>query len=152
MAYVLVIFANNRPTFPLRSDLRFLCKGRLNEGRSRVLHTSTHLRSGLSICLLRTPHFNSIHRKDEPTFIHFTICFKLGYSQLFSPGVTSIPEHRHLGRWWDTRARGLGGTLHIPVSSGAEENLLCYSNDRYRSEDIFLHEFSHGIQVCPRYL
>eukprot|EP00112_Aurelia_sp_Birch-Aquarium-sp1_P005834 Seg166.3 transcript_id=Seg166.3/GoldUCD/mRNA.D3Y31 product="putative tyrosinase-like protein tyr-3" protein_id=Seg166.3/GoldUCD/D3Y31 len=61
-------------------------------------------------------------------------------------GVTSIPEHRHLGRWWDTRARGLGGTLHIPISTGAEENLLCYTNDRYRNEDIFLHEFSHGIQ------
>eukprot|EP00795_Rhopilema_esculentum_P014432 gene14432-5488_t len=61
-------------------------------------------------------------------------------------GATSIPEHRHLGRWWDTRSRGLGGTLHIPISTGAEENLLCYTSDRYRVEDIFLHEFSHGIQ------
>jgi len=61
-------------------------------------------------------------------------------------GVTSIPEHRHLGRWWDDRARGLGGTLHIPISTGAEENILCYRQDKYRNEDIFLHEFSHGIQ------
>jgi len=60
-------------------------------------------------------------------------------------GTTTIPEHRHLGSWWDTRARGLGGTLSIPISTGGEENLLCRSSDRYRREDIFLHEFSHGI-------
>ena len=29
---------------------------------------------------------------------------------------------------WDERARGLGGTLHIPVSSGAEENVMCYDD------------------------
>lgn len=58
----------------------------------------------------------------------------------------SIPEHRFLPGWWDTRARGLGGTIAVPVSSGAEENLLCLPNDHYRNEDIFLHEFSHGIQ------
>ena len=31
---------------------------------------------------------------------------------------------------WDERARGLGGTLHIPVSSGAEENVMCHDDDR----------------------
>jgi len=61
-------------------------------------------------------------------------------------GVRSIPEHSWLPSWWDQRARGLGGTLSAPVSTGAEENLLCWSNDRYWNEDIFLHEFSHGIQ------
>lgn len=58
----------------------------------------------------------------------------------------SIPEHRFLPAWWDTRARGLGGTIAVPMSSGAEENLLCLPSDRYHAEDIFLHEFSHGIQ------
>ena len=31
------------------------------------------------------------------------------------------------------------------ISTGAEENLLCLPSDRYHAEDIFLHEFSHGI-------
>lgn len=61
-------------------------------------------------------------------------------------GVRSIPEHSWLPSWWDQRARGLGGTLFYPISTGAEENLLCWTTDRYRNEDIFLHEFSHGIQ------
>jgi len=60
-------------------------------------------------------------------------------------GVTHIPEHRSLGSWWNQRARGLGGTKHLPVSTGGEENLLCWSNDRYKTEDIGLHEFVHGI-------
>ncbi|XP_077989428.1 uncharacterized protein LOC144443759 [Glandiceps talaboti] len=56
-----------------------------------------------------------------------------------------IPEHAHLPAYFNQRARGLGGTLHIPISTGAEENVLCYTNDAYRAEDIFLHEFSHGV-------
>ena len=31
------------------------------------------------------------------------------------------------------------------MTSGAEENLLCLANDRYRGESIFLHEFAHTI-------
>nr|XP_006819343.1 PREDICTED: uncharacterized protein LOC102810139 [Saccoglossus kowalevskii] len=57
----------------------------------------------------------------------------------------SIPEHSHLPAYYNQRARGLGGTLHIPISTGAEENVLCYQGDPYSAEDIFLHEFSHGI-------
>jgi len=65
--------------------------------------------------------------------------------------TTGIPEHSWLPRWWDDRARGLGGTLGTPISTGTEENLLCErqsegGNDRYPSQDIFLHEFSHGVQ------
>ncbi|PIK56724.1 hypothetical protein BSL78_06366 [Apostichopus japonicus] len=56
----------------------------------------------------------------------------------------NIPEHSFLPPFWNTRARGLGGTLQIPVSTGAEENVLCLRSDGYR-EDIFLHEFAHGI-------
>eukprot|EP00058_Branchiostoma_floridae_P004080 XP_002589568.1 hypothetical protein BRAFLDRAFT_81525 [Branchiostoma floridae] len=58
-----------------------------------------------------------------------------------------IPEHSDLDVSFNTRARGLGATVSRPVSTGAEENVLCYSSDRYRSEDIFLHEFSHGIDL-----
>ncbi|XP_063429761.1 uncharacterized protein LOC134712290 isoform X1 [Mytilus trossulus] len=60
-------------------------------------------------------------------------------------GTTNIPEHSFLPAWWNQRARGLGATDYAPVSTGGEENLLCYQNDRYRSEDIYLHEFSHGV-------
>ena len=64
--------------------------------------------------------------------------------------TTDIPEHSDLNRAfpetnWDTRARGLGATGVRPATSCAEENLLCYSNDRYSGEDILVHEFAHTI-------
>ncbi|XP_066291395.1 uncharacterized protein [Branchiostoma lanceolatum] len=58
-----------------------------------------------------------------------------------------IPEHSNLDPFFNTRARGLGGTPSKPVSTGAEENVLCYSNDRYIAEDIFLSEFAHGMDL-----
>jgi hypothetical protein len=68
--------------------------------------------------------------------------------------VTSdIPEYkpiarRHPERNMDTRTRGIGAMTPIdPVTSGAEENLLCYQKDRYRGESIFVHEFSHTIKA-----
>ena len=33
------------------------------------------------------------------------------------------------------------------MTSGAEENLLCLAEDRYRGESIFLHEFAHTMAV-----
>lgn len=63
--------------------------------------------------------------------------------------TTDIPEHAFLkddpNTDWDQRARGLGGTLWVPTTSGAEENLLCYSTDRYFDENILIHEFAHTI-------
>ena len=43
--------------------------------------------------------------------------------------TTDIPEHRYLrndpsGRNWDQTARGLAGTLSLPITTAAEENLL----------------------------
>lgn len=65
-------------------------------------------------------------------------------------GITMLPEYRFLKddkqTNWDERARGLGGTPSVPLSSGAEENLLCYKNDPYLGENIFLHEFSHTMK------
>ncbi|XP_019621178.1 PREDICTED: uncharacterized protein LOC109467602 [Branchiostoma belcheri] len=58
-----------------------------------------------------------------------------------------IPEHSDLDSSFNTRARGLGGTVSRPVSTGAEENVLCFSNDSYRVEDIFIHEFAHGLDI-----
>ena len=74
--------------------------------------------------------------------------------------TTDIPEHSDLyeafpGTDWNTRARGLGATLGRPAVSGAEENLLCYGDDAYRNEDIFVHEFAHtvlqmGVEQQPK--
>jgi hypothetical protein len=63
--------------------------------------------------------------------------------------TTDIPEHAFLkddpSTDWDARARGLGGTIWVPITTGAEENLLCDSADPYRNESIFLHEFAHAV-------
>ena len=37
---------------------------------------------------------------------------------------------------WDERARGLGGTLDLPLSSAAEENVMCHDDDRNRFIDL----------------
>lgn len=71
-------------------------------------------------------------------------------------GTTDIPEHSFLANDtslnWDVRARGLGGTLDLPLTSCAEENLLCYQIDKYHAEDILIHEFAHtihGVGILP---
>lgn len=59
--------------------------------------------------------------------------------------TTDVPEQRHMKNDkktnWDTRARGLGGKL----SSCGEENLLNLKDDRYRQENILIHEFNHAV-------
>lgn len=66
--------------------------------------------------------------------------------------TTDIPEHSDLNKMfpdtdWNIRARGLGATMARPAASCAEENILCYANDRYRGEDILVHEFAHTIHT-----
>ena len=65
--------------------------------------------------------------------------------------TTDMPEHAFLANDpntdWDKRARGLGGTVAVPLTSCAEENVLCYTDDPYRNEDIFVHEFAHAIHL-----
>lgn len=59
--------------------------------------------------------------------------------------TTDVPEQRRLKSDpktdWDKRARGLGGKL----SSCGEENLLNLKGDRYKQENILIHEFNHAI-------
>lgn len=66
-------------------------------------------------------------------------------------GTTDVPEHAMLAADttlnWNLRARGLGGELEAPMSSGAEENILAYQIDKYHAEDILLHEFAHSIHL-----
>lgn len=66
-------------------------------------------------------------------------------------GTTDVPEHHHLINDttlnWDLRARGLEGTLEIPMTTCAEENILAYQIDPYHAEDILIHEFAHSIHL-----
>src|SRR5262249_48271903 len=57
--------------------------------------------------------------------------------------TTDVPEQRNMSPkdYWDKRARGVGGR----VTSCGEENLLNLRGDRYRNENILVHEFSHAI-------
>lgn len=71
-------------------------------------------------------------------------------------GTTDMPEYAHLEKDttvnWDVRARGLGGTIELPMTSCAEENVLCYQIDKYHAEDILVHEFAHtvhGVGILP---
>lgn len=55
-----------------------------------------------------------------------------------------IPEHSltdHIFRG----SRGLGGTLHIPVTTAGEENMLCHSSDRQHGEDYLVHTFAQAM-------
>jgi len=67
--------------------------------------------------------------------------------------VTSdMPEYRDIyeqfpGTDWDTRARGLGATPFIPLSTVGEENVLCLADDPYLGESILVHEFAHTVHV-----
>ena len=63
--------------------------------------------------------------------------------------TTDLPEHATLTPkdYWDKRARGLGASPDRPAVSGAEENLLGYPDDRYKGENILLHEFSHTVHT-----
>ncbi|BAJ04291.1 collagenase family [Shewanella violacea DSS12] len=62
--------------------------------------------------------------------------------------TTQLPEYSHLdSAYWDERARGLGGMPSVPVGSSAEENAMCYSDDRYLGEDITIHEYAHSLHL-----
>jgi hypothetical protein len=63
--------------------------------------------------------------------------------------TTDVPEYAHFEPkdYWDARARGLGGSQRDPLCSVAEENVLGYPGDPYRTECILIHEFAHNIHL-----
>jgi len=78
----------------------------------------------------------------------FQILLKAGshYSIIAATeGQTDLPEYADLrhdpNMDWNKRARGLGGLN----TSGGEENILEYPNDRYKGESIYIHEFAHTL-------
>ncbi len=68
--------------------------------------------------------------------------------------TTDMPEHSDLNEAfpgednWDVN-RGIGATKERRLNTCAEENVLCYGEgiDPYWMEDIFIHEFAHGIHA-----
>lgn len=65
--------------------------------------------------------------------------------------ITSVPDYADLyddypGTDWNRLGRSFPGTEFLPVFSGAEENLLCSSEDRYEGEDIFVRTFALTIR------
>ncbi|MFM1903110.1 MAG: hypothetical protein RLZZ440_1010 [Planctomycetota bacterium] len=61
--------------------------------------------------------------------------------------TTDVPEHARMepADFWNRRARGLGGSPELPVTSCGEENLLCLPGDPYSRENILIHEFAHTV-------
>ena len=65
--------------------------------------------------------------------------------------LTDMPENRDIyrllpGTDWNARTRGVGATPQMPLSSAGEENILCFEVDRYRGENILVHELAHTIK------
>jgi len=52
-----------------------------------------------------------------------------------------LPDCRGMDAWWNYRARGVAGSA---ISCG-EENVLSFKGDPWQGENIFIHEFAHGI-------
>ncbi|MFT5524632.1 MAG: hypothetical protein ACI9HK_002589 [Pirellulaceae bacterium] len=63
--------------------------------------------------------------------------------------TTDLPEYSGFTPkdYWDRRSRGFGGSLQDPVCSVAEENLLGFAGDPYKTECILIHEFAHNIHL-----
>jgi len=69
-----------------------------------------------------------------------------GYTRLltvlaYTEMQSALPACRGMNAWWDYRARGLAGST---ISCG-EENVLCLKGDPWAGENIFVHEFAHGL-------
>jgi len=85
---------------------------------------------------------------DRPDILHAMASNNVRLAVMaYNEFTTDIPEHAHLQSkvFWDRRARGLGATPEAPAVSSAEENLLCFPNDPYSTENILIHEFAHAI-------
>ena len=74
--------------------------------------------------------------------------------------TTDLPEFTRMGDepmpdfetfsgkdFWDSRARGTGGSITDPCCTCAEENVLGYPGDPYEQENILIHEFAHNIHL-----
>ena len=120
---------------------------------SRDVSDAALLEAALTLAKLsaKQPHLLQILREEE---VHFAV---IGSRE----PLTSIPAYEVLENDANTdwnAYRGLGATQWLPVSSCAEENILCLQGDRYRDENICIHEVAHSLQgsggklPTPRYV
>ena len=89
------------------------------------------VKSGARLCLMAWNEFTT----DLPEFARL--------AEEKNPEAGALPAKDY----WDTRARGLGGSETDPFCSCAEENVLCYPGDPYFQECILIHEFAHNIHL-----
>jgi len=89
---------------------------------------------------------NASATRDEMKAIGFKVEI-IGKDQV----LTDLPDYSNLkgkttldGRDYDKGTRGVGSKRMCSIG---EENLLCLSGQRYREEDILVHEFSHSIMA-----
>lgn len=103
--------------------------------------------------------FSKMMADASPKVMESMVKRKSHYSIIaFEEGQTDLPEYADMrndpNTDWNKRARGLGGD----ITSGGEENILEYKEDRYNGESIFIHEFAHTLssegfsQVDPTFL
>jgi hypothetical protein len=89
------------------------------------------IKSGARMCIMAHDEFTT----DLPEFA------RLGEKR--APGARGVSAKDY----WDSRARGLGGSETDPFCSAAEENLLGFPGDPYFQECILIHEFAHCIHL-----
>jgi hypothetical protein len=90
--------------------------------------------------------YNMLVNRPEyaPSIAAFPIALRIiGSSQR----IMDLPEFEdiyfhHPGIDWRYLGRSFPGTEEIPYAAGAEENLLCSTEDRYAGEDNFLRDFA----------
>jgi len=84
--------------------------------------------------------------KDRPDLISTLVAEGVHLTVIGKDEVTTdVPEYEALGSSWDW-TRGMGATMSYPVTSCAEENLLCLNDDPYSDENICVHETAHTLQ------
>lgn len=89
------------------------------------------IKSGARMCIMAHDQYTT----DLPEFARM--------ARAAVPGFAGIPAKDY----WDTRARGLGGSETDPLCTVAEENVLGFKGDPYEKECILIHEFAHNIHL-----
>jgi hypothetical protein len=109
-------------------EAAFICEQMLGK-RPDVLEAM--VRSGARLCIMAHNEFTT----DLPEFV------RMGSEPV--PGFEGFSPKDY----WDTRARGLGGSEEDPYCTCAEENVLGFEGDPYSKENILIHEFAHNIHL-----